>query len=298
MSSTQSPAAPSPPTSSILDALVAEYEHMSPQVRLAARYVLENSGAIAVTSMRGLADAAGVKPNTLVRMARSVGFDGYEDFREPFRKEAADQSPSFPDRARWLQSINEGGRHGTLLTDMAAAALANIETLFAEIDVDELKAAADLIDRARTTSVLGVGTARALAQNFTYVAGMALDNIAAIPTIGLAIDDVARMTPDDVLLAMTFSPYRTEIVEAVRMALANQVPVIAVTDLRTSPIALGATHAFVVPTDSPYPFSSNIAATAMLETLLAFIVADARTDVVASIDAFHRNRHHAGVYTT
>ena len=93
---------------------------LSPQVRQAAVYVLDNPGEIAVTSMRGIAEAAEVKPNTLVRMARAVGFDGYEDFREPFRQQAADGSPSFPDRARFLQSINEGGRHGSLLADMAA----------------------------------------------------------------------------------------------------------------------------------------------------------------------------------
>ena len=287
-----------PPTASILEALLAEYEDMSPQVRLAAQYVLENPGEIAVTSMRSLADAADVKPNTLVRLARSVGFDGYEDFREPFRKEAADPAPSFPDRARWLRSINEGGRHGALLTDMAAATLTNIEELFGDIDVDELKQAADLIGASRITNVLGVGTARALTENFTYVARMALDNIVAIPTTGLAVDDVARMTPDDVLLAMTFSPYRTEIVDAVQMAVESGVAVVAVSDRRTAPISINASHAFTVPTDSPYPFSSNVAATALLETLLAFVVADSDTDVVAAIDSFHRTRHRAGIYTT
>jgi hypothetical protein len=44
-----------------------------------------------------------VKPNTLVRMARQVGFEGYEDFREPFREAIRRGTVSFPDRARWLQ---------------------------------------------------------------------------------------------------------------------------------------------------------------------------------------------------
>lgn len=286
-----------PDTTAILDSLLAAYDDMSPQVRLAAQYVLDNPGEVAVTSMRSIADAAEVKPNTLVRMVRAVGFQGYEEFREPFRKEASAAAPSFPDRARWLQSISEGGRHGTLLTDMVATALANIESFFGDIDVSELKAAADLVAGCRRTNVLGVGTAKPMAENFAYVAGMALDNITTIPTAaGLAIDDIARMTPDDVLLAMTFSPYRTEIVEAVQLAVDDEVPVVAISDRRTSPIALVATHAFVVPTDSPCPFSSNVAATAMLETLLAFVVADAESDVVAAIDRFHRNRHQAGIY--
>ncbi|MDJ0770429.1 MAG: MurR/RpiR family transcriptional regulator [Ilumatobacter sp.] len=286
---------PSEPTE-ILGALSSVLDDLSPQVRQAAVYVLDNPGEIAVTSMRGIADAAGVKPNTLVRMARAVGFDGYDDLRTPFRQNAAEGTLSFPDRARFLQTISQGGSHGSLLADMAGAAFANVESLFASADADELRAAADLIDEARRANVLGVGTARTLAENFAYVASMAVDNVTAIPVIGLAIDDVARMDGRDVLVAMTFSPYRSEVVEAVRLAVERSVPVIVVTDSHASPIVPLSTHAFVVPNDSPLPFSSNIAATALLETLLAFVVAESHDDVATAIEAFHDNRRQANIY--
>ncbi len=287
------PAEPTP----ILTALSSALDQLSPQVERAASYVLDNPGEIAVTSMRGLADAAGVKPNTLVRMARAVGFDSYEDFRTPFRQYAAEGTLSFPDRARFLQSISQGARHGSLLADMAGAAMANLDALFSSADADELKAAADLIDEARRANVLGVGTAKMLAENFAYVASMAVDNVAAIAVVGLAIDSVARMDERDVLIAMTFSPYRVEIVEAVKLANDRSVPVIAITDSHGSPLIPPATHAFVVPNESPLPFSSNVAATALLETLLAFVVAESPVDVAAAIDDFHANRRAAGIYT-
>ncbi|MEM7337097.1 MAG: MurR/RpiR family transcriptional regulator [Actinomycetota bacterium] len=291
-------ASPEGGPSPILQALTERIDDLSPQVRQAAEYILDNPGEVAVTSMRGLAEAAEVKPNTLVRMARAVGFDGYDEFRTPFRDQVADGSPSFPDRARFLQSINEGGRHGSLLAGLAASVLANVESLFAEIDLTELKAAADLIDGSRRTNVLGVGTARPLAENFAYVASMAVEGIAAIPGpgTGLAIDDIARMGPDDTLVAMTFQPYRSEVVGAVRLAAERTVGVITITDSWRAPIMADATHGFVVPTDSPYPFSSNVAAVALLETLLTFVVADAPSDVVSAIDAFHANRRRSGIY--
>jgi DNA-binding MurR/RpiR family transcriptional regulator len=287
---------PPPDPADILAALSGELGELSPQVRQAAVYLLDNPGEIAVTSMRGIADAAGVKPNTLVRLARLIGFDGYEELRAPFRQYAAGGALSFPDRARFIQTISQGGSHNSLLADMAGAAFGNIESLFASVDPDELKVAADLIDRARRANVLGVGTARTLAENFAYVASMAVDNVTAIPVVGLAIDDVARMDSSDVLLAMTFSPYRAEIVEAVRLAADRSVPIIAVTDSHASPLVPLANHAFVVPNDSPLPFSSNIAATALLETLLAFIVGESGDDVATSIAAFHANRRAAGIY--
>ena len=100
---TKSMTTPPGEPNAILGALAATLEGAVAQVERAAAYVLDNPGEIAVNSMRTLADAAGVKPNTLVRMARAVGFDGYEDFREPLhstRRRAHFRSPTGPDSCR------------------------------------------------------------------------------------------------------------------------------------------------------------------------------------------------------
>ena len=71
---------------------------------------------------------------------------------------------------------------------------------------------------------------------------------------------------------------------------------VAVTDSLASPIVRHARHTFVVPNDSPLPFSSNVASTALLETLLAFVVAESPDDVATAIETFHDNRRSAGIY--
>lgn len=284
-------------TTAILDAMAEAYDDLSPQLQVAARYVLDNPTEIAVSSMRQVADDASVKPNTLVRLARSLGFDGYDDLRRHFRSDVTRTGSSFPSKARWLRSLAANGRYGALLSQMAGASMASVEQVFADTDADELKTVADLILAARRKAVLGVGTAQPLAQNFCYVGAMIVPNLVAIPTNGgLAIDDVARMAPGDVLLSMTFSPYRVEIVEATRMAVDRGVTVVAVTDSRAAPIALAAAHAFIVPTETPQYFSSAIGAIALLETLLAFMAADTPSDAVTAIEEFHQRRRAAGVY--
>ena len=126
----------------VLSALADELDQLSPQVRKAASHVLENPNDVSVSSIRELADAAGVKPNTLVRLARSIGFDGYENFREMFREEIRRGPVSFPDRARWLQSLGQRGKLGGLYRDMVDAAIGNIEDTFAGIDATQLQLAA------------------------------------------------------------------------------------------------------------------------------------------------------------
>ncbi len=87
-------------SSTVLTRLAEEYGDLTPEAQKAAKYVLENPRDIGVSTVRELAVAANVKPNTVVRMARQVGFEGYEDFREPFRDAIRRGRVDFPDRAR------------------------------------------------------------------------------------------------------------------------------------------------------------------------------------------------------
>ena len=220
-----------PAPADVLERLAGEMRELTPQLRKAAAYVLENPNEIGVSSIRQIADAAEVKPNTLVRMARTVGFDGFEEFRRPFREEIRQGRDNFPDRARWLQSLSRGGKLDGLYADIAAASIANIEGLFSGTNAEAIKAAADEIVEARATYVLGVGIANPLARNFAYLAGMAVDTVRSIPRDGsLPVDSLVRARKGDVLVAMTFKPYRREVVEAVELALAEGVTVIGISD--------------------------------------------------------------------
>ncbi len=285
-------------TEDILGRLADIYAGLSPQLRQAADYVLHNPNEVGVRSMRQIAGSAAVNPNTLVRLARAAGFDGYQSFRQPFserlRKGSEDQ---FPDRARWLQSLAQGGSHGQLYRDMASTSLANVEQLFSGATPDEVKLVADRIVKSATTYVLGVGSAHSLAHLFWYIGRMALENLVQVPRQGnLPIDDIAHIGARDLLIAMTFNPYRTEVLTAVELARDRGATIVAISDSRTSPIALKADHAFVAPTTTPQFFPSLSAAFVLLETLLAFVIADGDAAIVDNIKRFHSARYQAGIY--
>ena len=291
------PLSQTPAPADVLERLAVELHDLTPQLRKAAAYVLENPNDVGVSSIREIAEAAEVKPNTFVRMARTVGFDGYEEFRRPFRDEIRQGRDNFPDRARWLQSLSRGGNLAGLYGDMALASIENIEMLFSSTDSKALKSAADCIVGARQAYVLGVGIANALSRNFAYLAGMALDTVQAIPRDGSPpVDGLVRAGKGDVLVAMTFKPYRTDVVQAVEMAVAQGLTVIAISDSPASPILTRAAHRFVVPMDTPQFFTSTVALSALLETLMAFVIADADDKVVANIERFHERRHELGIY--
>ncbi|MGB1036524.1 MAG: MurR/RpiR family transcriptional regulator, partial [Candidatus Puniceispirillales bacterium] len=144
-------------SSMILLRLADELPALTPEAQKAATYVLENPLDVGVSTVREIAEAASVSPNTIMRMARQVGFKGYDDFRAPFREDIRRGGADFPDRARWLQDIRKSGSLGHLYADMVQSALQNIEDSFAGISIHELIAAATAIWNSRNVFTLGVG---------------------------------------------------------------------------------------------------------------------------------------------
>ncbi len=284
-------------SSEILDRLAQEWETLTPQAQKAARYVMENPAEVGVSTVRQIAEAARVKPNTVVRMARQVGFEGYEDFRAPFRAAIKAGGVSFPDRARWLQGVRKSGDLGGLYADVVEAAIRNLEDTFAGIDADALKAAAEAIWSGRQIFTLGVGVNNANARNFTYLASTGMVQFHAIPRPGsTAVDDLAWANHQDVLIAMTCRPYRSEVVEAVAIAKEQGLTVIGLSDSPASPLIRGADHGFVVAVDTPQFFPSSVSTIALLETLLSFVIAVASDEIVERVAEFHRRRHDLGIY--
>lgn len=284
-------------SSRVLDRLSEEWEALTPEAQKAARYVLENPQDVGISTVREIAEAARVKPNTVVRMARQVGFDGYDDFREPFREAIRRGAVSFPDRARWLQGIRRTGDLGGLYADLLGAAIRNVEETFDGISAEQLKTAAEAIWASRNVYTLGVGVNNANARNFTYLASTGMKQFHAIPRPGsVAPDDLAWADERDVLIAMTCRPFRTEVIDAVRIAREQGLTVIAISDSPASPIILNAHHGFVVAADTPQFFPSSVSTIAVLETLLSFVIAVSSEEIVERVEKFHKRRHQLGIY--
>lgn len=282
---------------SILDRLAEELPDLTPEARKAATYVLENPRDVGVSTVREIAEAANVKPNTVVRMARQVGFEGYEDFRVPFRDAIRRGAADFPDRARWLQDIRRSDDLGGLYADIVQDVLRNIEETFSGVSADHLKAAATDVWNSRTVFVLGVGINNSNARNFTYLASTGMVRFHAIPNAGSTpVDDLAWADKNDILIAITCKPYRREVVEAVRIAKEQGLTVVALSDSPASPIIRDADHGFIVSVDTPQFFPSSVSIIALLETLLSFVIAVASDEIVERVETFHKRRHQLGLY--
>jgi DNA-binding MurR/RpiR family transcriptional regulator len=288
-----------PPQSqeAVVERLLAAYNDLPGQLQISARYIIDHPHEVGLQSMRTLAVNADVHPNSFVRLARHIGFDGYDAMRERFRDFVRGGVGSSPDRVRWLQDMAKQGGSAEILGSMASACLDNTETMFEQQSIQDLDQAVDWMAASKRVFVLGLGLAYPLAYNFWYVARMGFDHFVLTPRHGSQpSDDIIRMNQDDCLLAMTFQPYRRETLAAVRLAKARGAKTIGITDSNASALCRESDLGLVSPTHTPQFFHSNSAVTALLESLCALLVVRGGEQATEAIEAFNTARWEAQIY--
>jgi DNA-binding MurR/RpiR family transcriptional regulator len=281
----------------VIARLLADFEQLPGQLQLCARFIIDHPHEVGLQSMRTLAANAEVQPNSFVRLARHLGFDGYEAMRERFRDFVRGGIGSTPDRVRWLRQLDRKGGSAAIFGSMAEACLDNTERMFARQSVAQLERAVDLMINARRVYVLGLGLAYPLAYNFWYVARMGFDHFILTPRHGsLPSDDIIRMDERDCLLAMTFQPYRRDTLAAVQRARKAGAKIIGISDSSAATLCREADIGLVAPTHTPQYFHSNSAVTALLESLCALLVVRGGEAASNAVDAFHAARWEENIY--
>jgi DNA-binding MurR/RpiR family transcriptional regulator len=281
----------------VIARLLSEFDSLPGQLQLCARYIIDHPHEVGMQSMRTLAANAQVQPNSFVRLARHIGFKGYDAMRERFRDFVRGGIGSTPDRVRWLQQMDRKGGSAAIFGSMAEACLENTEKMFAQQSVADLEHAVDLMINARRVYVLGLGLAYPLAYNFCYVARMGFDHFILTPQHGgLPADDIIRMDERDCLVAMTFQPYRRDTLATVQRAKRSGAKIIGITDSNAATLCREADIGLVSPTHTPQFFHSNSAVTALLESLCALLIVRGGEAASTAVEAFHSARWEENIY--
>ncbi len=267
------------------------------QLQITARYIIDHPHEVGVQTMRTLATRANVHPNSFVRLARHLGFEGYDAMRERFRDFVRSGVGSSEDRARWLQAMAKQGGKAKIMGEMASSMLTNLEQMVQNQDLAELDKAVQWMMQSERVYVLGVGAGYPLAYNFWYVARMICDHFVLILRHGsLPMDDVMSIGNNDILFAMTFQPYRIDVVETMRFAAKQGAKTIGLSDSPATTVYRESAIGLYAPTHTPQFFHSNTSVIALLETICALLVAKGGDEAVRHIEKFTSLRWESGIY--
>ncbi|MFM9709770.1 MurR/RpiR family transcriptional regulator, partial [Streptomyces galilaeus] len=80
----------------------ALFDDLPQQLQAAARWVLDHPADVALLSMRDQARRAGVPPVTLTRLAKRLGFAGFDEMKALYAQSMRGRPDNFRDRAEEL----------------------------------------------------------------------------------------------------------------------------------------------------------------------------------------------------
>lgn len=249
-----------------------EFDRLSPELQRAARWVRQHGPALALHSMRRAAREAGVSAATMTRLARRLGFDGFETLRAPYVNQLAGGRPvTYLGRARAAQRTSAGSER---LAALNALQQANVGSVVALNAAPGIEAAADALLAAPRVHFLGLRVGHGLAFHLHYVYGLLRPNGTLVHDLGGTMaDQLAQLRRGEVLVAVSQTPYTRQTVEAVALAQRRGATIVALTDAALSPIARGAHHVLLYDTASTSFFQSVVGAQALAEALLATVAA-------------------------
>jgi DNA-binding MurR/RpiR family transcriptional regulator len=253
--------------------LAAISDGLPRRLRQCADFIAANTDRIAVSTVAELAAGADVPPSALMRFCQILGFSGFSEMQRMFRDA---YNPGWPDYATRLKNLKaEGtGSPAALLAEFIEAGRSSLEALAKMADEAALGRSVDLLAAAQTVHVVGLRRAFPVATYLAYV--FEKMSVPAMLHDGVGkLDHRFALRPGDAMLAITFAPYSEETLALAQDAKLRGLPVVALTDRMTSPLARFSDAVLTVE-EVDFGAFRSLSATIALAISLAVAVGSAR----------------------
>lgn len=253
--------------------LIEALNSLPRQLQVAGRHLLDHPQEVALCSMRELARQAGLPPATMTRLARQLGFDGYEELKRLYAEEVRLYTVGYRQKALKLTGAKRAEDTAVLASEMVMGIARQVHALSNPETAASLAAGARLLGTARTIYCLGQRLSFPPAYTFRYIHSVAGGSSELLDASGgTGLDALRLASPKDAVLAISVSPYTRATVNQTAFAHERGIPVVAITDSEVSPLAKFARLSVVVSTKSQSFFQTMAAvgaAAEMLATLIA-----------------------------
>lgn len=214
---------------------------------------------------------------TVVRFAKKLGYSGYLEMRKALVSSAKKHYQ------RGDQLLDAPAEAAATLVEVARRDIRNIEMVVQSVDEKLLQGAAKLLKTSRVRLVIGDGVSELMARQLAYL----LINTGIPAMEGSPADfatQVGSLGSQDLLIAISVTPYTRETLDAAAYARKRGIPVLAFSDGDHSPLAKIANLALPIPGKNLL-FSHSLAAFGVLAHALATSIA--REDPQSSLKKLH-----------
>jgi len=198
-------------------------EQLNPSERIAAEYIMEHPEELIDLSVAGLAERSGSSPSAIIRLCKSMGLKGYQDLKI---KVAGDlQQPE----TNGYQDIRPDDSIDTIIQHVSANNIQSIRDTVKILDAEALTKAVSALIEAKRIYFFGMGASHIIAQDAQQKFLRINRTSFSFADPHLQVTASVNLTPEDVLVAISYSGETKEVLASVQHAADNGARTIAIT---------------------------------------------------------------------
>ena len=258
------------PDLTVAERIRGRFESLTRAERQLANAMLETYPVSGLGSITVVAEASGVSPPTVVRMAKKLGFGGFHDLQAAMRAELeAIISNSITKHDLWAE--NAPDTH--ILNLFADAVMENMRQTLRQISPDVFNDVVALLsDKGRAVHVVGGRITRSLADYFFTHMQVIRNGVTLVASNSNTWPHfVLNMQAGDVLVVFDIRRYEHDILRLAKMAKSKGVDLVLFTDQWGSPVAKLASHSFHCRIEAPSAWDSSVVTLFIVEAVIAAV---------------------------
>lgn len=290
-----SPDDPNPPDDfdQLVKRLRRDFPAMTHQFQVGAKYLLDFPAEVPIASMRMIARQAGVQPATLVRLAQSIGFEGWAPLKDMFVAAFRQTPGMYANQAKKV--VRSRGR-GDMIGQALAAQTGNLGMIEGR-NAQNLARAVAMLSKASRVHVAGFRACFGPAFTLHYLYRLFRPSVTLLRgDAGTLEMDLRAIAADDAIVVMSFAPYSQETLRVTEAARKIGCKVLAISDSVVAPMAQHADCTLVVSTSTPSFFPSVTSFVVLAELLVEQLLAKQGMQAVSGIELAEAQLHESGAY--
>ncbi|PYE22295.1 RpiR family transcriptional regulator [Rhizobium sp. PP-CC-3A-592] len=186
------------------------------------------------TSLKQIADDAGVSEAMVVKITKKLGFAGYRDFR------AAVSQYNRQPTAEMHQELSVDDTSQEIVQKVFRTSINALEETLSILDMEAFDKAADIIHGAKHRDFYGVGGSAQIARDVSHKFLRIGVRASVFDDVHMMLMSAALLTDDDIAIGFSHSGNTTAVIEAIQLARRNGAKTIAVTNYNSSALAQAA----------------------------------------------------------
>lgn len=238
---------------------------------------------VALSTISELASCYGVNASTLTRLAKSLGFKGFNEFQALFRQSIARSSEHFYSQQAGTLLRTASSQHLDNFDVLMVESVKNMQQLMSQLEAEDMALITRLLAHQRRVCVYAQRQFHSLACFLSYGLGLIRPQVQLISSE--MVDGLVDLSDKDVVLVASCEPYTRGVVELAGVLQKKGVKVIAITDYLSSPLVEVADTSIFVSHKSSFIINSMSAHIFLAEGLINNVAIELGIEAIKSLQA-------------